>query len=174
MARRSGLSVGDAPELQAAVLALRTADREVRNAIHRQTRATLNPLWRATVAAHARTPLDTAVLAKGARIATGNPPAFVAATSTRALSGGLVPSDQWQAFEFGTHKRGKSRTYRTRSRNGNAYTVTRQTANQLPRFAKGGRVVYPAMAETLPRAVSLWVQTIVRMYAHAAEGETVA
>lgn len=167
------LSVGDAPELRAAVLALRAADRDLRNTINRQTRATLNPVWRGIVNANATSAMDAAVLAKGARVAPGNPPAFVAAASRRALSGGLVPDAQWQAFEFGTGNRGKYRTYQTRSRKGNAYTVTRRTSNQLPRRAKGGRVVYPAVAETMPRAVSLWVQTIVREYARAADADRV-
>ncbi len=167
------LSVGDAPELQAAVLAFRAADRDIRNEISRQTRAVLNPVWRGIVSANATSHMDAVVLAKGARVQAGNPPAFLAATSTRVMRGGLVPADNWQAFEFGTRKRGKFTTYKRRSAGGGVHDVTRRTANGLPRRTGTGRVAYPALAETMPRAVSLWLQVIVRAYGRAAEGDRV-
>lgn len=163
------LDVGDAPrEVRAAVLALRRADRDLRSKINRATRETLSPVWRGLVQNNAYRRRDGAILAKGARIKAGNPPAGIAASSRRPLSGGLVPGDQWAPFEFGGD-RSKVTTYTRLSPRGRSHQVRRHTARQLPPRSRQGHVVYPAVAEIAPRAASLWVQLIVRAYLDAAE-----
>lgn len=166
------LSVRDHRELQAAVLALKAADRTLRTDINRATVQVGNQIWKPLVAAHATTHMDTRMLAVGARVKAGNPPAAMAANSRRPVGSSrrLVPADRWQAWEFGA-VHGVPTTYQRRNRKrGGTHTVTRDTKAQLPRRAPKGRVVYPAFAEAAPRMVSLWVQLIVRKYAEAAEG----
>lgn len=164
------LSVGDAPaQVRAAVLALKSAGRDLRSDINKATRETMNPVWRSLVSEHATSLRDRDVIARGARIKAGNPPAAVAATSRRPLSGGLVPADDWQPIEFGTGSRAVATTYRRRSPNGGTHSVTRRTRTGLPQHRRGGRVAYPAVADIAPRMVSLWVQLIVRKYHEAAE-----
>ena len=92
----------------------------------------------------------------------------IAASSRRALRGGLVPADQWHAVEFGADRE-KVTTYQRRSPKGNLHRVSRHTARQLPPRRRAGWVAYPALAEFLPRALRLWSQLIVRKYAEAAE-----
>lgn len=163
------LDVGDAPrEIRAAALALRGADRNLRSDINKATREVMSPVWKALVQARADRRRDQKVLATGARIKAGNPPAAVAATSRRRLRGGLVPGEQWAALEFGAN-RDKTTTYTRRSKTGGTHQVTRHAARQLPPRRRTGHVIYPAVKEIAPRMVSLWVQTIVRKYYEAAE-----
>lgn len=167
------LSVRDSKELQAATLALKSAGRGLRSEINRATTATMGPVWKALVQAHATRPMDARVLAPGARIKAGNPPAAVAAGSRRGLgkTRRLVPATDWQAFEFGADRNATS-TYQRRSKNGGTHQVTRRTRRGLPRRIRTGRVVYPAFADWAPRATSLWLQIIVKKYADAAEGRS--
>lgn len=147
--------------LRATALVMRELERPLVNEINRQTRATLNPLWQGLVEVHATSPQDSRILGKGARIKPGNPPVAQAATSRRALKGGLVPNQDYAAFEFGANREA-TRTYTRRSKNGGSHKVTRHTRKQLPPRIRKGRVVMPAFATFAPRAVSLWVQTVVR------------
>lgn len=162
------LRVQSSRELQAAVLAFKGADRDLQSEIRRATAQTMNPVWRGIVQVNATTARDTRVLAQGARIRPGNPPTAIAATSRRRLSGGLVPVQAWQAFEFGAD-RNATTTYTRRSPGGGTHQVTRRTKRQLPPRIRTGRVVYPAFAEIAPRMVSLWVQLVVKKYLDAAE-----
>lgn len=156
-------------QLKAAVLAVKGARRDVRNDLNRATRATMNEPWRQAVAAHATTDTDRKVIVRGARIVAGNPPVAVAATSTRALHGGMVPARDWPVIEFGADQ-GTRSTYRSRSRKGRAFTVhERHTTRQLPARSGSGRVAFAALADLGPRFVSLWVQTVIRTFAEAYE-----
>lgn len=164
------LSVRDSRELQATVLAIKGADRELRREINRATVQTGNAIWKPLVEAHASRPMDARVLTAGARIKGGNPPTAIAASSRRAIGKGrrLVPAEHWHAWEFGANREDTT-TYQRRSPRGTVHQVTRRTKRHLPPRTRGGRVVYPAFAEAAPRMVSLWVQLTVRLYRDAAE-----
>jgi hypothetical protein len=148
------VSVGDDRALQAAVLAFKAADRGLRKEINDATRSTFNQPWRSGIAGRVRTPLERRVLTAGARIAAGQSPEFIAAKSTRALRGGLVPDTQWPAVEFGAdHNRTKGK---------------RHTTRQLPsRRPKGP--VFNTLADMTHRVPRLWAQLIVKTYCDAAE-----
>lgn len=163
------LKVGDHRALQAVTLAFKTLDRSLQRDIRRATTQTMNPEWRAAVSERASTTMDQLVIARGARISGGNPPKAIAASSSRSLSGGLVPRDSWAGFEFGANPRRK--TYRRKSRNGGSHNVTRNTTAQLPRRNAKGRVAFPAVADIGPRLASLFVQIVVRRVHEAAEGK---
>lgn len=163
------ISVRDHRALEAAVLALKVMDKSLRSDINKSTKAMLDPIWKSAVATNATGSLDKLVIAKGARVKAGNPPVAVAASSRKALSGGLVPQDRWPVIEFGgTYN--KVTTYDATSRKGTRYSITRHTARQLPARRKSGRVAYKALAEVTPRVVSLWVQMIVAKTYEAIEG----
>jgi hypothetical protein len=163
------LSVRGDDRLKAAALAVAAANRDLRRKIDAATRTTIGPVWVGEVASRQRTTLDRAVYGKGTRIKPGNPPTAVAASSTKALRGGLVPGDQWRVIEFGAN-RAKVTTYDRVSVKGKRHKVTRHTTRQLPPPTRRGRVAYPAFAEVAPRAVALWVQLIVRVYNEAVNG----
>lgn len=170
------IRVGDRRELQAAALALKAADRTIKNDIAKATRAEMNPVWRALVTERlaGTGEMTGRVLGAGVRIAAGNPPVAKAAQSTRGIGQGkrLQPSTDYPAWEFGAGNRNAYSRYQRRNRKrGGTHTVQRRTMRHLPPRAPKGRVVYPAFAEIAPRMVSLWVQIIVRAYANALEGK---
>jgi len=166
------ISVNDDRRLQAAVLAMKRLDRDLKRDIATATRTTLNPVWKGLVQRHA-TGTAARVLVPGTRIAAGNPPRAVAASSTRAIgrSRRLKPAEHWQAWEFGASDHDGYSTYTRRSSKGKRSQVRRRTMTGLPRRTRQGRVVYPAFAELGPRAVELWLQIIVRKTRDAAEGK---
>lgn len=155
---------------EAVALGLKLVPRDVRNDINRTTRAELNPEWRESINYYATSAMDKKVLAKGARIKPGNPVILTAATSKRALSGGLIPdSKASRSFEFGAKDREEITGYERRNRSGSgSHTVRRHAKRQMPR-RNTGRVVYRAAGEMLPRLTSLWVQIIVRKIYEAHE-----
>lgn len=149
-------------ELQAVVVSVKALPRDVRRAVSQGTRETMNPVWRGVVANHARTPQQRAVLAKGARIAAGNPPRAVAGSSMRPLSGGLRPGEDTRAFEMGARNPNRRGTWVRRSPSGASHQVRGYPDRPLPRHHRGGHVIYPAFKELAPRLTSLWVQTVIR------------
>lgn len=173
------LSVRTARPLQAVVLAMKVADRDLRKRINNATRETLNPVWRRAVAENMQDRVDQRVFGTGARIAAGNPPSAVAGSSRRRLPGGLVPVENWRAFEFGAI--GRESTYTTYPRAAHtrrqagqtvqvrATRVRRRTLAQVPSRTPNGRVLYPAFAYLAPRVAALWAQIVVQQYAQALE-----
>jgi hypothetical protein len=150
-----GMAVGDDRALQAAVLAFRLADKGLRKEINDATRTTFNTPWRTGIEQRVTTPLERRVLLTGARIATSGDPTFVAASSKRALRGGLVPDTGWAGVELGADQ--------------NRKVGKRHTTHQLPARRKRGPV-FNTLADMTHRAPRLWAQLIVKTYVDAAEG----
>lgn len=164
-------------EFRGAVLAIKAVPREVRNDINRSTRQELNVIWREAIASRASragTNMDALVLAKGARAVPGNPAKVVAASSRRPLKGGggLVPDVSARAFEFGTTEPEHESEFTRKTSSGAPARVKRHTKRQLPAATNQGRVVYPAWADTAPRMIALWVQTIVYKASQALENKS--
>ena len=165
------LRVGDDARLDSVVFGLKLVERETRNRINRETRASLKPIWTTELDKQlAGTRTFTSRLLAGRRVAAGNPPVLYAATSRRGVgkSKRLNPNDDSYLAEFGGYSTRYSR-YQRRSPNGGSHTVERRTMLGLPPRINRGRVVYPAAAETAPRLASLWVQTFVRSIYEAVE-----
>lgn len=163
-----GISVGDAPaELRAAVLAMKRADSEVRRGVAARMRETMNPAWRSEVNQHLTGAgrLEGRMLTAGARIAGGNPPMLVAASSRKRVGrGDLTPAENWQIYEFGSHG---TKVSKVTNRQGT--TFRRHTTRGLPSFTKTGRVLYPAVARILPRVAAYWAQSVIRGFMDALE-----
>lgn len=167
------LSVGDAPaELRAAVLAMKRADAEIRRDISARMRSTMNPVWRSEIPQHLRGSgrLEGVALTTGARIAAGNPPQLVTASSRRRYGsgGGIIPDRHWAGYEYGS-SRDDTTTYRREHHSGTVHQVTRHTKRHLPGRIRRGRVIGPAVAAILPRIASYWTQSIVRAFMDAAD-----
>ena len=162
------LDVRGSRELQAALLTIRTAERELRLDINKEARSVLSGEWRESVLGFAESRTDVRILAQGARAQVGTRQVSLkAATSNRPLRGGLVPSRNWAAQEFGM--RNYRKTFTSRSRLGNTYEVTRIIGRQFPGRQRNGRVVFAAASLTVTRLVRIWVQTIVGKFAAIAE-----
>lgn len=167
------LSAKGVPELRAAAIALKSVDRSLRSDINKATTQQGNAIWRTEVAAKTRRPLDEVILAKGARVAGGNPPTAIAANSRRPIgrSRRLIPAERWPGYEFGTDNKDAYSEYQRKNRKTpGTHRVQRRTMRHLPPRYRKGRVLWPAFAESAPRVASLWTQLIVKKVMDAAEG----
>lgn len=147
-------------ELRAAVLAMKGMDRDLKRKINADTRATFNPVWREAVTSRAHTRVQDRVIARGARIAAGNPPVAIAGSSTARMRGGLRPAEHALSFEFGVKDRGRVTTFSRTSPRGVTHQVRRRSSRQMPAHNARGSVAMPAFREVAARILSRWVQTI--------------
>lgn len=158
-------------ELQAIILAMRQADKEILTQIRQQTKGAVAPMLQQTMAEHASTRLEHRALVANARTTVSNQNiTFSAGKVGRRLRGGLLPKQSAHAVEFGGDRTAK-RTYEARSTRGRSFKVTRRTQAQLRPRRKSGYVFYQAVAEIVPRVCALWVQTVVRTFAEGLEGK---
>ncbi len=154
------LDVQKSRELQAALLAMKSVDRSVRNDINKTARTRLKPIWTEALSFNARDRMSQAVIVKGSRVAvTARQVRLMAATSRRPLRGGLVPDQQWTNVEFGANDRKK--TFKQRSRRGRTYERTATINRQFPQRSKNGRIAFDAASHTGTQLVALWVHSIV-------------
>lgn len=166
--RKSLLSVYGSDQLQAAVLAMRAADKDLRRDINTRARAVMGPEWTKSLSARLTHPSQRVITA-GARIASGNPPQLVAGNSKRRIGRGLIPSQHWAGFEYGAAT--YASPYERTSSKGVRHKVKRNTRAHLPGRTKRGHFIGPTVRDILPRLAALWVQTIIRTYLDALEGK---
>lgn len=164
------LSIGAAPaEFRAAALAIRQADKTIRTQVNNSMRETFNPVWKEMIASKARGGMESRMLTPGTRLAAGNPPALVAASSSRKIGRAgenrLSPNRHAAGWEFGADRG----AYSDINRKGTRFEARRQ--KHLPPRIRGGRVVHPSAGKLLPRIASYWVQSVVRAFMTAAEGD---
>lgn len=156
------ISARDSRELQAALLAIAGAGREIQSQLRRHTKRVAEPEWTRGLEKRASSRLDTKVLVKTARVQ-------VRDTNVVLRSGAVGKlKDITRPVEFGGD-RNQTTTYRGRSPKGTRYNVTRHTARQLGWRRKGGRVVWPTAEDLIPRMVALWVQTTIRTFHESLE-----
>lgn len=162
------LDVRQSPELQACIIAMRDAERTVRNDINATARRELTPVWQEALRAHVTTRLEARTLLPGAKVkVTARQITLVAAGSRRPLKGGLVPDREWPAVEFGAAR--KRKTIETHSRKGKPYRATRTQGAQFRTRNKRGHVVMPAAAVAGHRIVAGWVQLVIAGFEQAFE-----
>jgi hypothetical protein len=162
-------------EIRAVLLALKQAEPEIRKAVNNQSKQVILPVWRQEIAE--ATSLSGGktqrarfkVLSSTAKVTVGNKGVtLTAATTGKPLSGGLDGKTYWYALEFGATQRAL-RTVRSTSKLGKHYVMkNRDIHAQLDPRNYGGKTraqgysFYPAARETVPRILSLWVQTSVK------------
>lgn len=162
------LDVQRSRELQAALLSIKAAEREVRLNINKRARTELRPIWTEALLGHALTRLEVRGIVPGARIAVGarNIRAY-AATSTRPLRGGLVPAVNFAPIEWGARERQK--TIQRTSRLGKRHDATITIGRQFRPRSKTGYVAGPAAASVIHRAIAGWVGVIVDEFTQFAD-----
>jgi hypothetical protein len=164
------ISAHVSPQLRAMLTRIRELPADVRKEIRVATKAAALPIWREEVAGNVQSRAEGLAFAKTARVAvTDRGVRLQAARIGKGLSGGLDVKTQWHALEFGG-ERDVKRTIETTSRKGKRYTATRHTQRQLRPRNKTGYVVFPAVADSIPRVMSLWMQTVARAGHEALEG----
>lgn len=158
------LDVLKSPELQAALLALKLMNRELRREISAEAKPGLTALWQRGLEQRATTQLQRKVLVPGARVAvSGQVIRAYAATSNRALPGGLVPSQDYAGPNFGAAR--TQRSIEGRSPKGKRYAYKRRGWTQFQaRVQRNGHtagIAQKAAVELAPQIISGWVQLIV-------------
>lgn len=142
---------------------MKAAGKDLRKNLYADARQQLGDAWLPALRKRAKTKTETAVIVKGARVKVSTEGFSVtAATSTRALRGGLRPVEHWHAWEFGGRRR--KATIRTRSPKGKPYTVTKTINRQLPGRVKDGRIAFDAASEIGTRLVASFVVSVVGTY----------
>lgn len=145
---------------------MKKAGKDLRTSIYAESRRILGQEWTFALYERAKTAFEHRVLVQGARIRVGTQGFTVtAATSRKALRGGLKPVEDWHAAEFGSYP--KKATIETTSPKGKRYTVTKMINTQLRRRNRQGFVVMPAARNIGHRLVALWVQLVVREFRDA-------
>jgi hypothetical protein len=140
-------------ELLTVLRGLRVLDRETKKQLRGHLRPMVLQVWQQAVAERASTRLQRRVLADTARTKISDQNVrLTSATLSRSLQGGLKPSEDWAPVEFGA---GPS------TRNAKAFGGA----------DRSGKVVYPAMANVIPRVLAMYVQTYVRAIHEALEGK---
>lgn len=157
MATSGRISVLVSKELQALLGAIRELPRDVKAQVRKQTKLASNPIWQEEVRGHVVDRLQTRVFADSARVAVSDSNVTLRAGGVGNLSSGTPRSEVALAVEFGADPNAAIVTH---SRNGTRYTRRRGRQFNLPRSR--GYVVYPAARESIPRIVSLWIQTTIR------------
>lgn len=166
------LDVRKSPELQAAILGMKRANKEIRLEIYKRARTELGGEWVPALQSRASSLAEQRVLVKGARTKVSTEGfSMVAATSNKQLSGGLVPSRDYAGFEWGARTRRE--TFSQRSPKGRRYEVTKMINRQFHGRQKEGQIVMESASKLGTRLVALWVKTIVETYRDAMNGEIV-
>lgn len=163
-------------EIRALLLALKQAEPTIRKEVNNRSKLAVTEIWKQELAstaagafgkqqrARAKVLVNTAKATVGNRGVT-----LTSATTGRPLKGGLNPKTQWHALEFGGDKR--VRTVSSTSKLGRSYKLTRDVNAQLDPRKQGGYVIWPTVATTTPRILSLWIQTAVKTLVELVEGK---
>ena len=166
----AGVDVFDSRELQQTLLALKVLPRELTKQTRRFTKQLVDKEWKPALAKHAVTKLQTAVLVRTS-VSSVTPTNIALKSATKGKVSSGTPSQVLASgAEFGADMNAYSR-YTRRSPRGRTHTVTRRTARAFGwHRGQDGRVVHPAASDIIPRAASIYVQTLVRTTAEAFEG----
>jgi len=166
------LSVKGSKQLQAVVLALKTAEPKLRPEMYARTRAKILPDWTTRIQerinAQPYSKVNTALM-KGQRVAVGTQGVSVlAAQSSKPVRKGstLTPASNWAAAEFGT----KPRQATIQGRRGETrYEYRRKIMTGFLANNRKGKFAFRTAEEIVSRSVAMWVQTVVQVFSEAFE-----
>ena len=148
--------------------AFRALPKELKNELRRAQRAQVGPIWKEEIERKAQRAPDLPqrlVLTAGVRVQAGLPMSLIAGSGRKKLSGGGTPRELTKPLEFGSKRQANYTRYRR-----GGHPIERRTSRQLPAARRSGYVVYPALAETIPRLSKLWVTATAQRIYDAAEG----
>lgn len=156
-------------QLLAVLRGLRNLDRETKKQLRPHLKSLVQTAWQAELSERASTRLEQRVLVSTARTAVSDQNVRLKSASVgRSLSGGLRPSESYGAVEFGAPPRVQA--VRSRRR-GTPYATKRNVNAPLRPSNRRGYVVFPTLANIIPRVLAMYVQTFVRAIHEALEGK---
>ena len=179
-----GINVRSSQELQATILSIRSAPKNIQQNIKQYAKADIVPAWQQELADQEHDNLQARLLIGTGRATVTNTTVNLRSGGVNAaVSGGLSTDslnplgrggDQhsYKAAEFGANRYLTNKAYTSHSKKGKAYTVhNRHTQRQFLPANKNGYVVYPAARKVIPRVAALWVSTVIRTMHDAFEGK---
>jgi hypothetical protein len=166
------ISVYDSREIQAVILALKVAGKDLRKEIYKRTRDQVLPEWREAIATEIgqgpNASLGARLVLKNTRVKMGQQEINLEAATrgTRTTSGGLIPSTHYFMAEFGANPRIANISGR---RGGTTYNYKRKINTWSTGKVKNGRYAFKAAGDMGYRAVALWVASTVQIFTEAAK-----
>jgi len=166
------LDVNSSRGIQAVVLSLSQANREVRKLVRQQSQAVIGPEFQKAMNEGASDLMESKGLALTTKTTLSDRNVTLGTGTKKGpgFSGGFDPRINARVLEFGA-KRDAVKTYRSHRKGGKTFNVTRHTQRQFKPNKRAGYVFYPAIAQMAPRILSLWTQTVVRTFHDAMEGK---
>lgn len=147
--------------LRAVQRRFRQLPRELKADLRKAQRTQIGTIWKAEVdkarGAGSVVHVQGVTFAAGTRVRAGLPAVLVAGASNRKMRGGAAPSDLARPMEFGTNRKEHYTRYRRRSPNGGTHVVERRASRQIRLRRRQGYIVYPAVSQTIPRLIGVWV-----------------
>lgn len=165
------IPVESSRRLQAVVLGIAQANREVRKLIRQESQRVIRPVFQEVINSNVSNRAEAVALGATTRVTVSDRNVNLAVGAKKAkMSGGFDTRDA-QAFEFGANPE-KTKRYKGR-RGAKRFDVNRRTQVQFKPNRRKGYVFYPSIAEVAPRALALWTQTVKRAFYEAFEGKNV-
>ncbi|MEV0890314.1 hypothetical protein [Promicromonospora sp. NPDC050262] len=162
-------------QLRAVRRAFASLPKDLKADLRRAQREQVGQIWKREMdAARMRgdvVPQQRDLFAVGTRVRAGLPIVLVAGGSRRRMRGGGSPADLARPMEFGTARRQNRTRYFMRTPAGRV-AVTRHAARQLRLTRRSGYVVHPAVSQTIPQVIGLWVTQIAGRLLDATQGRT--
>lgn len=154
------LDVNQSRELQATILALKAAQRQVRLDINKEARNAIRPLWQQELNSRAHSRMEQALIVARARATASDRGVRVTAANGRELRGGLDPATGWPGAEFGARSKRVSKgevSKRTRRPYQRDQVINRQFKGRT----QHGRIAFDAASAAMTKVVGIWVRTVV-------------
>jgi hypothetical protein len=174
-----GIDVRSSEQLQAVILSVRSAPKNVQQNIKHFATADIIPAWQQELNEQGANPLQQVLLVDTGRATVTNTTVNLRSGGINAaVKGGLSTdylspqgSRSYRAAEFGANQYLTVPAYKSRSRKGRPDVIhNRHTQKQFKPYDKEGYVVYPAARKVIPRVAALWVSTVIRTLHEAFEG----
>lgn len=152
------VSVWDSKQIQATILALKVARKDLRKEIYARARRLILPEWNESIATLiGGDKFASQMILRNTRVKLGNSIQLEAATRTKAtVSGGLSPDPYFYLAEFGA----VPKVVDVQGRRGDTrYTYKRKVNTGLKARTRHGRYGYKAAGKMITRTISLWVES---------------
>ena len=154
------LDVRQSRELQATILALKTATAQIRKDINKEAKNKIRPLWQQELNARARGRMEQKLIVEKNNASATQTNVKVQAARGFDLSGGLDPETGWPGAEFGARSR-RVEQGDVSKRSRRPYPRSQWINRQFRGRQAYGVIAFDAASATMTQIVGIWVRTVV-------------
>lgn len=169
-----GALIWESKELQAAILALKIVQKDLRKEILKRTRELILNDWTQSIGDEISTVggdiYATRLTMRNTRVKVGTQGFTLQAATrnTKATSGGLISGTHYYLAEFGANPK----EVPVQGRRGNTRYQYKRTVNTgFQKRVKNGRYAFKASGKIMNRTIALYAQTCIQMVYKAFEGK---